>query len=234
MKLRYSLLALALVLGSLGAAKSQEIPRFPDHGWFDFKAPIMADPQLQHAKETFIQYGCAYCHNVDLHPRGEAADLMHSPLVGSDTDGSVIATLLKSGIPQTEKQSPMPQFSDLSDAQMKDIARWIHYARMEGHFTELMAMGEAKPGNAATGKTYFDQTCASCHTAAALKNTLGGVPAAQYKARVLKPAMLEAIPSFQLASGADARAKARSRHSWLLENYTEAEVADLLAYLRAK
>ena len=67
---------------------------------------------------------------------------MHSALVGADVDGSTIVPLLKSGIPQTPKLSPMPQFSDLSDQQLHAIARYIHYAR---------------------GKAFFDEQCAGCH-----------------------------------------------------------------------
>src|SRR4051794_24178619 len=38
--------------------------------------PPMEDPVLQHSKETYVLFGCAYCHGIYLAPRGEAADLM--------------------------------------------------------------------------------------------------------------------------------------------------------------
>ena len=41
-------------------------------------------------------------------------------------------TLVRAGIPQTPALSPMPQFSDLSEQQIGDLARWIHHARAEG------------------------------------------------------------------------------------------------------
>jgi hypothetical protein len=34
---------------------------------------------------------------------GEAADLLHSGLVGADVDGNLIGAILKNGIPQTAK-----------------------------------------------------------------------------------------------------------------------------------
>jgi hypothetical protein len=43
-----------------------------------FLGPPIADPVLQHAKETFVLFGCAYCHGLNLVSRGEATDLMHS------------------------------------------------------------------------------------------------------------------------------------------------------------
>src|SRR5690348_2091341 len=61
----------------------------------DFIGAPLADPVMQHAKETYVVFGCAYCHGVTLTPRGEAADLMHSALVGSDVNGDTIAALLR-------------------------------------------------------------------------------------------------------------------------------------------
>src|SRR5262249_35250951 len=62
-----------------------------------FLGPPMADPVLQHAKETFVLFGCAYCHGLNLVSRGEATDLMHSSLVGSDENGNRIGPLLRAG-----------------------------------------------------------------------------------------------------------------------------------------
>ncbi len=119
---------------------------------------------MQQAKETYVVFGCAYCHGVTLTPRGEAADLMHSALVGADTNGDTIAALLRAGIPRTAKLSPMPQFSDLSDRQLHDIARYIHYARQQGRYREIVEAKTA-PGDPAAGGLYFAQNCSSCHAA---------------------------------------------------------------------
>ena len=75
-----------------------------------------------------------------------------------------IVALLRAGIPQTAKLSPMPQFSDLSDRQLHDIARYIHYARQQGRYKEIVE-AKAGPGDAAAGVRYFAQNCASCHAA---------------------------------------------------------------------
>src|SRR5262245_13320590 len=99
---------------------------------FAYIGQPMADPVLQKAKENYVVFGCAYCHGLNLVPRGEAPDLKRSRVVGIDTDGKSIAALLRAGIPQTPALSPMPSFSDLSEQQLADLARWIHYARAEG------------------------------------------------------------------------------------------------------
>lgn len=196
----------------------------------DFIGPPLADPVMQHAKETYVLFGCAYCHGVTLTPRGEATDLTRSALVGSDTNGDRIAALLRAGIPQTAKLSPMPQFSDLSDRQLHDIARYIHYARQESRYKQIV---DATPGtgDAAAGKAYFDQQCASCH-ADGPSGVARNYDAATLRDRLLRPAALSGVPSFDATTLHDAKmASAREQHNHLLENYTPAQVANLIAYL---
>jgi mono/diheme cytochrome c family protein len=187
---------------------------------------------IQHAKEIYILNGCSICHNIRLYtpPGAEAADLLHSPLVSVDTDGTVISQLLKVGVPLTDKLSPMPQYSYLSEANRLAIARYIHYARMEEHYKELI--DHALPaGDAAAGKTYFDNKCASCHTtaqAAALAKKAGNDGA------ILKPAFLTTVTSFTTASLTDTKYQAgRSTHQHLVENYSAQEAANLLTYLKS-
>ncbi len=212
-----------LILG-LGSAEAQSGAR---EGYdINYIGPPLADPVLQHSKETYVLFGCSYCHGLYLVARGEATDLMHSRLVGRDDSGNVIGPLLRAGIPQTAKLSPMPQFSDLSDQQIADLVRWIHYGRQQGRFKELT---EAKdvPGNGAAGKTYFEHTCSSCHsTAAGLANAS--------RAQLLRPTFVDAAPSWKIDRLQDTKtAAARQRHLWLLENYSVEDVANLMVYLKS-
>jgi hypothetical protein len=89
----------------------------------------LSDAVMQHNKETFVIYGCAYCHGLYLTPVGEAADLRKSTIVGADVNGNLIGKILLNGIPLTAKSSPMPQYSDLKDEEIKAISAYIHYAR---------------------------------------------------------------------------------------------------------
>jgi mono/diheme cytochrome c family protein len=193
----------------------------------------LSDPVMQHAKETYVLYGCAYCHGVTLIARGEAADLMHSALVGADVNGNIIVPLLKTGIPQTAKLSPMPQFSDLSDQQLHEIASYIHYARGEGRYKEVIG-APLVAGDAAAGKVFFDSNCTACHA----KDLVGiGRKYDQVKLRqeVIDPSSLKAPVSFKISDRHDTAAStARERHHALLENYTPVQVANLLAYLNAR
>ena len=197
-----------------------------------FLGPPMADPVLQHAKETFVLFGCAYCHGLNLVSRGEATDLMHSALVGRDENGNLIGPLLRAGIPQTAKLSPMPQFSDLSDRQIAAIVTWIHYARRQGRYQELTASA-VPTGDAAAGKTYFARACSSCH---AIDRDLAGIgskyDAAALRAAVLDPKSLKVELSLAVDRLKDTKlTAAQQRHHALLENYSVDDVANLVAYL---
>jgi mono/diheme cytochrome c family protein len=199
-----------------------------------FIGPVLPDPVLQHAKETFVLFGCAYCHGLNLLSRGEATDLMHSALVGRDENGSRIGPLLRAGIPQTAKLSPMPQFSDLSDQQIAALVTWIHYARQQGRYQELTA-APARAGDATVGKTYFERSCSMCH---AVGRDLSGVgrkyEAAALRQAILAPKALRVERSFTADRLHDSKlASAQLRHHALLENYTADEVANLVAYLQS-
>ena len=231
---RICLLLLAIVLPA-GITAAQDVNS--QKGVINFAAPILKDPLLQHSKEIYILNGCVYCHGVDLVVRnGEAADLMHSKLIGQDQNGNLIGPLLRAGIPQTPKLSPMPQFSDLSDSEIADIVRWVHYARQQGHYKEVMEARETTPGNVSAGKAYFDEKCASCHSVETDFSKIGGkYNETELKAQILRPKFLDAPKSLKMDQPHDAKLDAaRTRHLSLLENYTATEVISLVAYLRDK
>jgi mono/diheme cytochrome c family protein len=155
--------------------------------------------------------------------------------VGRDENGNLIGPLLRAGIPQTAKLSPMPQFSDLSDQQIADLVRWIHYARQQGRYKELMEDKAPPSGAAEAGKGVFDQECASCHLADGdLASLAKKYDAEELKAQILRPGSLDTPPSWRMERLQDTKkAEARRRHRRLLESYTAEGIADLTAYLRS-
>jgi mono/diheme cytochrome c family protein len=215
------------------AAVAAQSGRQPDYDEA-YLGPRLADPLLQHSKETYVLFGCAYCHGLNLVPRGEATDLRRSAIVGSDRNANMIGPLLRAGIPQTPKLSPMPQFSDLSEQQIAAIARWIHYARQRARYEELTA-GPAPAGNPSAGRGQFDQNCASCHS---IQKDLAGIggkyDAGALREQILDPKRFRGQTSFRVEPGRDARLSAgRERHLALLENFSASEVANLSAYLQS-
>src|SRR6476659_2870362 len=213
-----------ILAAASAAAQSDARPGYD----INYIGPRMADPILQHSKEMYVLYGCSYCHGLYLESRGEATDLMHSRLVGRDENGNRIGPLLRSGIPQTAKLSPMPQFSDLSDQQIAALATWIHYARQQGRYQELTAE-PVRTGDATAGKAYFERTCSMCH---AVDRDLAGI-ARKYEAAALRAAILDpkglkverAFPSARLNE--TKLASAQQRHRALLENYSAEELANV-------
>ena len=228
-------LACALVLTGaslIGQSSTRPSAARPAYDIEYIGAPL-SDPLLQQAKETYVLFGCAYCHGITLTPRGEAADLVRSVLVGADTNGDAISALLRAGVPRTTKLSPMPQFSDLSERQLRDIARYIHYARQQRRYEELVA-AKTDGGDAGAGRAYFDQQCAACH-ASDLAGIAQRYDASELRSRLLRPASLGTPRSFAVESMNDSKSvSGRQRHNVLLENLLAADVANLLAFLRAR
>lgn len=226
---------LLLIAGALAMASGWSQSVSKETYDFNFIGQPLPDPVLQHSKETFVLFGCAYCHGLDLVSRGEATDLMHSALVGRDENGNVIGPLLRAGIPQTAKLSPMPQFSDLSDQQIGALVRWIHYARAQGRYKEIIGAKDLGPGNLAAGKSYFDAKCGSCHSASGDLASVGRkYDPATLRERILRPKLLEGTPSWKQERLNDEKtAAARQRHQALLENYSAIDVQNLTAYLQA-
>jgi mono/diheme cytochrome c family protein len=230
----FILLLVGAVLGVLaaGAAVAQSVSK--ETYDFAYIGQPLADPVLQHSKETFVLFGCAYCHGLNLVTRGEATDLMHSRLVGRDENGNLIGPLLRAGITQTAKLSPMPQFSDLSDQQIAALVRWIHYARQEGRFKELTATKDIPKGIADAGKRYFGQNCSSCHLAGEMSKIAQKYDPVTLRVQILRPKGIDTPMSYNLDRLKNTKsASAQQRHLHLLENYSSEDVTNLMAYLRS-
>ena len=231
-KLHFTIyLALLGMIFTAGASLAQSRVDY-DYAYIGDPLP---DPLMQQNKETYVLYGCAYCHGIDLAPVGEAADLRTSPLVAADVDANVLGPILRNGIPQTPKSSPMPQFSDLSEREIKAISSFIHYARAEERYKTLIAM-PTDNGNAAEGKKAFERNCASCHATDGDLSKIGekheGI---MLRKQMLKPAGLQAVQSYKLeALNNEKIMTGRYEHQVLLENFEEPDVANIIAFLRSQ
>ena len=211
------------------SAKAQSIPDYDSA----FIGVPLADPIMQHNKETYVLYGCAYCHGVNLKPVGEATDLRTSAIVSADDNANLIGAILRVGIPQTPKSSPMPQFSDISDQEVRAIASYIHYARARENF-KLLTNESSTNGNHTLGKTFFVKNCSSCHSAS---KDLAGIGnkynSTELRAQILDPASFRSPNSFKLDNLNNSDLKsARVKHQTLLENYKKEDVENLVAYLQ--
>lgn len=233
--LKVSVVACAVALAASFAAAQGSVG---EKGTINFLEPREPDPVVQHAKEIFVLNGCAYCHGVDLQVRnGEAANLLTSAIVAGDVDGNLLIPVLRAGIPQTPKLSPMPNFSTLSDRDLGDIVMWIHHSRAQQKYKELTSpdVAESAPGDPAAGKKYFDANCASCHSKSGDLANVSSKFSGNLRAEFLRPTALQGVQSWNMNQLQDAKKNdARAKHQHLLENYSAPDVANILGYLQSK
>jgi mono/diheme cytochrome c family protein len=127
----------------------------------------------------------------------------------------------------------MPQYSDLTETEMHDISRWIHFARMRGRSDEIMKVSELSRGDAVAGKSRYEKSCNGCHSTQAMTAITHGIKPVDLKATLLKPAILTAVASYKVGVYNDSkRLAAIAAHSTFTENSSPQAVSDLLAYLK--
>jgi mono/diheme cytochrome c family protein len=202
---------------------AQQQPPQQDAG--GYKAPTAA---LERGRAVYVLNHCHFCHGTDLtQATMGAANLVESAMVGFDQDGKSIGPLVRAGLPNL--QTAMPSYRDLTAEEMVDLARYIHFLRQQAKYKELVvASAQAPAGDAQAGRTYFNGVgnCASCHPPA----DLAGI-SRKYDARTLRSRLLWPGPAMPVEGAAAASGYAA--HLRLLENYTRANVDNLLAYLQA-
>ena len=202
---------------------AQQQPPLQDAG--GYKAPTAA---LERGRAVYVLNHCHFCHGTDLtQATMGAANLVESVLVGLDQDGKSIGPLVRAGLPNL--QTAMPSYRDLTAEEMVDLARYIHFLRQQAKYKELVVTSAQAPaGDAQAGRTYFNGVgnCASCHSPV---GDLAGI-SRKYDAPMLRSRLLRPGPAMPV-EGAAATA-GHAVHLRLLENYTRANVDNLLAYLQ--
>jgi cytochrome c oxidase cbb3-type subunit III len=212
------LITLALVVTTMGTRAQA-----PDRDAGGVRGPTAA---LERGRTVFVLNTCHFCHGVDLTGATMgAADLMHSPLVGSDQDGNVIGAIVRAGLPNL--QTAMPSYAELTPAEITDLARYVHFLRQQGKYRELIQPPVSVQGQAAEGRTFFAGHCETCHSPT---GDLAGITR-RYDMLTLRARLLRPGPATP-AEGA-VETTGRAAHLTLLENYTAGQVEDLLAYLRS-
>jgi mono/diheme cytochrome c family protein len=151
-----------------------------------------------------------------------ASDLLRSPLIGADQDGELLGGVVRAGRPNL--QTAMPRY-DFTPAELTDLAGYIHYLRQAGRYADLTAEPREQ-GDSKAGESYFSRRCASCHSVDSdLKGLASKYEGAALRSRVLRPPAFAPIES-SLTAG-------RRAHLQLLEQHSEMDFANLLAYLQA-
>jgi cytochrome c oxidase cbb3-type subunit III len=149
----------------------------------DFPAQqrLPGDAALIARGDSLYQMNCRLCHGPDLRGGdGGGPNLLRSQLVLNDKAGELIFPVVRDGR-QNPGMSPMPAIR-ISQDDVRAIAEYIHSVA-----SRSQRQGGPPPGppislnvlvgNAATGKTYFEARCGSCHSATGdLKGIAAKVP----------------------------------------------------------
>ncbi len=150
------------------------------------KAGDLKRPEVVRGQQTFAQ-NCAACHGANA-TGGMGPNLLASSLARHDVKGDQIGKVVHEG----RMDKGMPAFPKLTDAQVSDIAAFVH-ARIDAS-ARASALGASafsgslNVGDAGAGKAYFEAKCAACHSPTAdLKGIASKHDAAELEARMLMP-----------------------------------------------
>ncbi len=102
---------------------------------------------------------CQFCHGSDARGGEGGPNLLRSELVLNDMNGELIGPVVQNG----RIDQGMPKFP-MSNAQVADIAAFIHSFRVAGYDNSRMKPPTIVVGDAAAGEAYFKARCASCHS----------------------------------------------------------------------
>src|SRR6516162_10910344 len=101
---------------------------------------------------------CGYCHGEDARGGDGGSNLLRSQIVIDDDKGESIGNVVRNGI------DAMPKM-EFTDAQLADIAAFIHSFRVAGYDNSRQRPSTIVVGDAKAGETYFRSKCGSCHQA---------------------------------------------------------------------
>jgi cytochrome c oxidase cbb3-type subunit 3 len=138
--------------------------------------------------QTQFTASCAFCHGADA-TGARGPDLLRSPIVAHDVKGNMIGDVIHNGRPD----KGMPALP-LSDAQIADIAAYLHWRIAEGLSSSEVPNGypveKLLTGNAQAGKAFFEGEggCTKCHSATGdLANVSGKYSPIDLEAQMLYP-----------------------------------------------
>ncbi len=102
---------------------------------------------------------CQFCHGSDARGGEGGPNLLRAEIVLNDQSGELIGPVIQNG----RIDQGMPKFP-MSNAQVADIAAFIHSFRVAGYDNSRMKPPTILVGDRAAGEAYFHSKCASCHS----------------------------------------------------------------------
>jgi cytochrome c oxidase cbb3-type subunit III len=133
------------------APQSSFANSFPQH------AP--ADPAMVDRGRALYGVNCQFCHGSEARGGEGGPNLLRAGIVLNDQKGELIGPVIQNG----RVDQGMPKFP-MSDAQVADIAAFLHSFRVAGYDSSRMTPPTIVVGDRAAGEAYFKTKCASCHS----------------------------------------------------------------------
>ena len=116
-----------------------------------------ADPAVLGRGKALYSVNCQFCHGADTRGGDGGPSLLRSSIVLDDQRGELMAPVIRGGRPG------MPKFT-LTDAQIGDIADFVHTFRAAGYDESRVKPPSIVVGDAKAGEAFFAAKCASCHS----------------------------------------------------------------------
>jgi cytochrome c oxidase cbb3-type subunit 3 len=118
-----------------------------------------ADPAMLERGKASYGVNCNFCHGSDARGGEGGPNLIRSQLVLDDQTGELIGPVVQNGRPD----QGMPSFK-MTNAQVADIAAYIHSFKVSGNEESRMLPPSVLVGDAKAGEAYFKSKCGSCHS----------------------------------------------------------------------
>jgi cytochrome c oxidase cbb3-type subunit III len=145
-------------------------------------APVTDQAAVERGKALLVEQ-CGFCHGANARGGSGGPDLTRSVMVQEDEGGKQLGAFLRVGRPDRG----MPKF-DLPDAQMADLAAFLHSAIYLNANRRLYKILDIVVGDPKAGQAYFNGAgrCSSCHSATGDLKGIG----AKYEPTVLQGRLL--------------------------------------------
>ena len=118
------------------------------------------DPAAIARGKNLYDTNCSFCHGEDARGGADGGpNLIRSDLLLTDKNGEVLATVVQNG--RTDRG--MPKFT-LSNADVSDIAAFIHSFRIDSRDPARMRPANIVVGDAKVGEAFFKAKCSGCHS----------------------------------------------------------------------
>jgi cytochrome c oxidase cbb3-type subunit III len=122
--------------------------------------PVTDQAAVERGKALLVEQ-CGFCHGANARGGSGGPDLTRSAMVQEDEGGKQLGAFLRVGRPDRG----MPKF-DLPDAQMSDLAAFLHSAIYLNANRRLYKILDIVVGDPKAGQAYFNGAgrCSSCHS----------------------------------------------------------------------